>query len=72
MAPMTSTRGSAGYERIESAFLTTYRGEGAREARQYEARTAQRAQAYSDSTVSTVSKRNEVVAGLPLASAVRR
>ena len=42
----------------------------ASEARQYKARAAQRAEAYLNSTLSTVSKRNDVMAGLSRASTV--
>ena len=38
--------------------------------RLYEARAAQRAEAYLNSTLSTVSKRNKVMAGLSCASTV--
>ena len=56
--------------RPQPAFLTTWRGEVRERGRQEEARAAWRAQAYLNSTLSTASKRNEVLAVVSRASAV--
>ena len=48
----------------QPAFLIRWRGEVRREGRQYGARAAWRAEAYDDSTMSTATKRNGVLADL--------